>query len=128
MGIIDVISSKYTQVAVYWGNPISDGEGGHSFDSPIELSVRWEEMSQIVADSKGNELTSRATVYVNQDLDEEGMLFFGTLNDLDSDEVRPKSLSKAYYIRRFERSPILGSTNQFLRKAYLTPSLSFGSM
>ena len=101
--------------------------GGHTFDSPIELAVRWEEMSQLVTDNKGEAITSRAVVYVKQDLDEQGMLYLGELADLNSDgESDPKSVDGAYYIKRFEKSPVLGSATEFLRKAYLTPSLSFG--
>jgi hypothetical protein len=84
-------------------------------------------MSQLVADNKGDAITSRACVYVKEDLDEEGMLYLGTLDDLNSDtELDPKSVDGAYFIKRFEKSPVLGSTTEFLRKAYLTPSLSFG--
>jgi len=135
MGIIDVLSKRYVQVCVYWGSPQNDGEGGFTFDEPIELFCRWEAMDQIVSDKKGNTITSRAVVYVNQDLVEEGMLFLGTLDDLydtyntdnsAGDIPHPKSIDNAYFIKRFQKTPSLGSTSDYLRKAYLTPSLSFG--
>jgi hypothetical protein len=127
MGITSILSARYTQVAVYWGSPVDDGMGGYTFSSPIEIPYRWEEMSQLVADNKGDAITSRACIYVTQDLDEEGMLYLGSLDDLNSDtELDPKSVDGAYFIKRFEKSPALGSTTEFLRKAYLTPSLSFG--
>jgi hypothetical protein len=84
-------------------------------------------MHQIITDAKGTEMTSRALVFLTQDVDEEGMLFLGTLDDLDSaDEENPMSVNEAYIIKRFQKTPALGSTTVFLRKAYLTPSLSFG--
>jgi hypothetical protein len=128
MGIEQYIARMCTEVAVYWGAPQNDGEGGMTFDTPIEIACRYEAMDQVVSDSKGNQLTSRAVVYVTQDVDEEGMLYFGSLDDLDSDEVQPRKVSGAYCIKRFEKHPALGSSTEFLRKAYLTPSLSFGSM
>lgn len=185
MSIIDVITDQCVQVAVYWGSPNEDGFGGKVFSDPVEILCRWEAMNQIVTDSKGVEFTSRAVVYCLQDLDEEGYLYLGTLQDLEglegiyteytdgttflrkgvrngifvvdkkltalgfdgvedtdwemltgvvvsteltplADANAPISLEGAYIIKRFEKTPALGSTTEFLRKAYLTPSLSFG--
>jgi hypothetical protein len=127
MGIGEFIANNCPQTAVYWGNPVSDQEGGYTFDSPIEIACRWEEMEQVVSGKDGNSISSRALVFVLQDLDEEGMLFLGTLDDLDSDQEHdPKSIEGINYIKRFQKTPALNSTTVFLRKAYLTPSLSFG--
>jgi len=122
-----MITQNCPQICVYWGNPQNDGRGGFTFDAPVELACRWEGITQIVADKFGNEITSRALVFVLQDVDEEGMLYLGTLDDLDSvDKENPKQVEGAYIIKRFQKTPALGSTSVFLRKAYLTPSLSFG--
>jgi hypothetical protein len=126
MGFEQVLNRMCKQVCVYWSSPVNDGEGGFTFDTPVELAVRWEEMDQLMSDAKGESFTSRAVVYVLEDLDVDGMLYLGELADLNSDtELDPKSVEGAYYIKRFEKSPSVGG-NQFLRKAYLTPSLSFG--
>jgi hypothetical protein len=136
MGFEEVIARQYKQKCVYWGNPVNDGHGGFTFDNPIEINCRWEDMQQIVSDKYGNEITSRAVVYVPQDLDEEGMLYLGTLESLyeldgDSDSSsggvdNPRDIDKTYIIKRFKKTPALGSTTNFLRAAFLTPSLSFG--
>jgi hypothetical protein len=127
MSITDFIIRTCTQTAVYWGTPVNDGQGGKTFADPVEIYCRWEEIMQIVSDSKGNEITSRALVYLTQDVDEDGMLYLGTLDDLDSaQEADPMGTQGAYTIKRFEKLPALGSTTEFLRKAYLTPQLSFG--
>ena len=129
MSIETFLARTCTQLCVYWGSPVNDGTGGFTFADPVELKCRWEETEQIVADKEGNTITSRALVYLLQDVDEEGMLYFGTLNNLDSDqEDNPISIEGAYYIKRFQKTPALGSTTAFLRKAFLTPSLSFGGM
>jgi hypothetical protein len=127
------------QIAIYWGNPQNDGHGGYTYDDPIEIACRWEGITQIVSDKNGEEVTSRALVFVLQDVEEEGMLYLGSFDDFytDSDSwfdedssgdysiPHPKTIEGAYIIKRFQKTPdIKGRT--FLRKAYLTPSLSFG--
>ena len=127
MGIISVLERQYKQDAVYWGNPQSDGSGGFTFDDPVEIKCRWEDIKQIVTDKKGNEIASRAVIYVKQDLDEEGMIYLGTLDDLTSAmEIDPKEVENAFIIKRFAKVPSLHSSTEFVRAAYLTPSLSFG--
>jgi hypothetical protein len=130
-----MLTRQCKQICVYWGSPVNDGYGGFTFPHPVEIKCRWEDMHQIVTDNKGNELTSRALVFVLQDVDEEGYLYLGTLESLydnyatDSsvgEIVNPKDIPEAFIIKRFQKTPAMGSTTQFLRKAYLTPSLSFG--
>jgi hypothetical protein len=81
----------------------------------------------------GNQISSRAIAYVLQDLDVEGVLYLGTLESLYDDYNlessadtldNPKEFDKAYIIKKFEKSPVLGSTTLFYRKAWLTPLLT----
>lgn len=121
MSIQDVINRMCTQTAVYWGNPRNDGQGGFTFDAAIEINCRWEDSNEVVVGNTGNTFSAKSVVYPTVDLVEEGMLFLGTLNDLDSTEiVSPMSLENAYLIKRFDKLLALGSTTEFLRKAYLT--------
>lgn len=127
MSIATLMARQCTQTCVYWGNPREDGEGGHIFDDPVELKCRWEDIQQVVRDTQGNMVTSRAVVYLLQDVDEQGMLYLGTLDDIDSaDYDNPKNVDGAFYIMRFSKTPNLGSTSDFLRVVFLTVSLSFG--
>jgi hypothetical protein len=72
-------------------------------------------------------------VFVTQDVQEEGMLYLGTLDDLYDLYAEssgggiddPMSIVGAYIIKRFQKTPTLDGSG-YLRKAYLTPSLSFG--
>jgi hypothetical protein len=132
MSIQESIENNCLDKAVYWGNPINDGRNFFTFNDAIEISCRWEDISQIVTDNKGKEITSRALVFVLQDLDVEGYLYHGTLEELyDSAEssadaiADPKNIDGTYIIKRFQKVPSLDGEG-FLRKAYLTPSLSFG--
>ena len=134
MGIQESIANNCNDVCVYWGDPTEDGYGGKTFSEPLERACRWENINQVVVDSKGAEITSRALVFVTEDVQEEGMLFHGTLEDLydlnasessDGAVNNPMTIDGAYIIKRFQKTPSLGGEG-FLRKAYLTPSLSFG--
>jgi len=132
MGIGSMLIRNCNDVAVYWSVTGDDGYGKKIFAEPYEIACRWEEMQQVIVDDKGNQLTSRAVVYTLQDVDEEGMLYHGLLEDLydngesEGDISNPMEIDSAYIIKRFRKVPSLHSTSEFLRTAYLTPSLSFG--
>ena len=123
MGMEGFISRLCVQTAVYWGSPTNDGYGGKTFADPVEISCRWENIIQNidrVGARLGEEVVSEAQVYVTEDVEEMGYLYLGDLDDLDSDEeADPKTIEKAYPIRKFEKIPAIRSTNEFLRKAYL---------
>jgi len=131
MSLMSIIESRYVQTAVYWANPVNDGYSNITFDKPVEIACRWEDKEQVLGTQVGGEVTggvllSRSIVFVKQDMQEEEYLFLGTLADLDLDSVGyidPKEVDKAYVIKRFEKTPALGSTTVFLRKAFLTPFL-----
>lgn len=127
MSITTFLEKTCNQTAVYWGNPVNDGEGGFVFDIPIEIKCRWEERNEIFVAPNGDEAVAKSVVFVLQDIDQNGYLYLGTLDELyDSFESslggldNPKEIENAQIIRRFDKTPALGSTTEFLRKAYLT--------
>ena len=135
MGIQTFIARRCNQTAVYWGSPVNTGAGRKkTYAEPVEIDCRWEDSAQLISDDKGNEITSRAVIFVTQDVDEQGMLYLGeleTLYDLVGESSGgglddPQAIANVYTIRRFEKVPSINDPTQFLRKAYLTPSLSFG--
>ena len=73
-----------------------------------------------MVDKDGKEIVSNAFVYVLQDLDDNGMLFHGTLADLNSgEEGDPTTITKAYEIKRFYKIPSLSRAGDFYRKAFM---------
>lgn len=106
------------QTAVYWGDPKNDGFGGRTFDAPVEISVRWEETSELFIDASGQEARSRAVVYVAQDVDIGGYLYLASLDDLSSALEGPMQIEKAYEIRGFAKIPSI-KADKFMRKAWL---------
>jgi hypothetical protein len=126
MSIIDTIIKNCTQTAVYWGNPVNDGYGGFTYDVPVEIDCRWEDKNEIFVASDGDEVVAKSVVYVIQAVENEGCLYLGTLDSImDSLEssgslINPIGMLNVYRIRRVDRVPKLGSTTEFLRKAFLT--------
>jgi len=125
MGIANIIERNLDQTAVYWGNPVNDGYGDKTFDSPVEIQCRWEDRNEVFVAPNGDELIAKSIVYISQDVDEEGCLWLGTLDALyESDSagvtIDPKDVEGAAIIKRFDKTPVLGSNSKFLRKVYLS--------
>ena len=131
MSFTTLLNRACKQTCIYWSSPNEDGYGGQVWATPIEIACRWEDKEQLIRQDDGIEISSRAIVYVLQDVDLEGMMYLGTLDDLyDISESsagalsNPKEFDKTYVIKKFEKSPALGSTTDFVRKVWLTPLLT----
>jgi hypothetical protein len=119
MSITTFLQRTCTQTAVYWASPVEDGYGGKTFDDPEEIKCRWESSTNLIQKGNGEEIVCNAEVYVLEDLDEQGWLYLGELDDLDSNPDNPMEVSGAREIQKFEKLPTLGSTTEFLRKVIL---------
>jgi len=114
------LQSVCVQTAVYWGTPTPDGYGGFTFADPIEVKCRWDDKTQMVVDFKGKEVVSKAQLIVLDDLDLQGLLYLGSLDDLDStEETDPSTVEGAYEIIRIEKNPEFASTTDFIRQVFL---------
>ena len=108
------------QTAVYWGAGQPDGFGGTTYPDPVEISCRWDDVTELVRDSAGEEVASKAEVLVLQDLEVGGFLYLGQLSEIDSSNYdSPGSVDGAFEIIRFDKNPSLGSSTEFCRVAYL---------
>lgn len=107
------------QYAVWW--PLAsveyDDYGQPIPTSPVEIKVRWEDVSEEFLDDKGTLQISRAKVYVDRDIKVGGVLMLGEL-DSGVDEDNPKENENAWEIRRVEKLPNL-KVSEFLRTVYL---------
>lgn len=129
MSIESFIKKVCVQTAVYWGNPVPDGYGGMLFDDPVEIKVRWEDKTKVISTQAGQEVTSRSEVLTPLDLDYEGYLFLGTLDDVNDPnqawnemhgiKLNPATVQGAYQIVRVDKTPMVMSTKIFVRKVYL---------
>ena len=132
MGIETFITRICKQTAVYWASPVADGYGGYTFSDPEEIYCRWVEEQQMFQSDDGSQLVSKAIVHVLEDVDMNGVLYLGTLSDLeDLYNASEGDSSSEWYdpyqidtglciIKKFTKTPALRSTSDFVRKAYLT--------
>lgn len=126
-GIEKVVAKFCVETAVYWGNPQNDGYGGFSFDDPVEILCRWENKIElnigwVSTGHPGNIELSKASVLVTQDLDLNGVLWKGTLDELEAqygEDVKPITIKDAYAIHRFDKIPMVFKTDEFVRTAWL---------
>ena len=111
-----MLNRQLQQTAVYWASPTSDGYGTMTYDDPVEIKCRWQNKMRVIQTGNGEAIVCQSEVWVLEDLDEQGMLYLGELDDLDSNELPPDSASE---IKIIEKTPAMGSTTVFLRKVFL---------
>lgn len=118
MGIDKFIEKVCVQPVVWWQFDGSSGFGGPSFKDPVQIKTRWTDEKQVIQDDEGNEIISNAWVLLTQDVSLQDYLYLGTLTDIGS-EPDPLKVDGAYQIKRFEKVPMIFSTEIFVRKAFL---------
>jgi hypothetical protein len=113
------LSRNRRQTAVYWANPVNPGDGSQTFDTPVEVDVRWEERQELFTDAEGVERVSNAVVFVGSDMVVDEYLFLGELTDLaSSEEADPNSVANTQKIRGFRKIPDIRN-KYFERKVFL---------
>lgn len=118
--VLEKLVKKFAvQTAVYWAKPTNSGDGGMTFSNPMEIKVRWDEEEVITKDSFGNEFKSKAKIMTNEELDFNGWLFLGTLDDLPTISSNPYSITGAYEIKLRKKIPMVKKTDDFLRLYFL---------
>lgn len=121
------IKKVCVQTAVYWGNPKPDGMGGTEYDDPVEVKVRWDDVTEVIKDGQGKDINSRAKILTPVDFQEQGYLFLGRLEDIPEEAwltyrgatIHPNQIPGAFEIISFEKIPMIMSTTVFVRIAYL---------
>jgi len=111
------INKYLDQKAVYWATPVSDGLGGHTFTTAVEIDVRWEDKQILFVDIDKREVLSTAIVYSVTDYTIGGYFYLGTLSSL-SDSTNPKTIDGAREIRNVSKVPSVNNLTT-LRKYIL---------
>jgi len=75
------------QVATYWGSPLPNGVGGYTYAGPTIIKCRWEDKIEEITSPQGGPITSRATVYLDQEVAIDGYLYLGESEASDPTEV-----------------------------------------
>ena len=107
------ITRNLKGIVTYWAPGVNDGFGGVTFPTSVDIKARWEDKAELFIDASGNEVTSKAKVYLVSDVALKGYLFNGKSTVSD-----PTTISDAREIRAFRRMPNLRNT-KFERLAML---------
>lgn len=94
-----------TETLTRWVRGTPDGFGGFSSWTKSNIKGRWEQRTELFVDPAGNQVMSRAVVYVDTDVSLGDYLFQG--NSTGSD---PANVSDAYEVRDFKKVSTLGGS------------------
>ena len=104
----------YTQLATYWGAPTLDGYGTRTFSAPQTLYTRWEDRTDLLIQFEGEEIPSKARVFVLQDVEVGGYLALGD----QTASASPIPVDSAHMIKVYDKTPSLDGS-EFTRKVML---------
>lgn len=105
---------EYKDTVTYWGAPVASGYGGTAYAAPIELKARWEDRNDEISTPSGDQIITRSTVFVKQDVEVGGYLYLGSSVDAD-----PLVVAGAQMIRAFIKIPDIRSV-EYERRALCT--------
>ena len=115
MGLLDTIFTY--DVAIYWAPQATRSSFGRvAYDEPIEIEVRWQASTEVIKDKNGAEVVTSAKIYVDRDLEEQGMLKHDSLESTTEDD--PHEETGARQIIKFDKLPNIKHT-KYLRTAYV---------
>jgi len=120
MGLLEFIDKVSVQTAVYWANPVNDGTGGYTYDAPVEILCRWDDIAEKYISRTGEELISSAQILTNETLVEGSWLWLGSLTGLTTAEkANPMLVARAYPIKKVSTTPLFKSTTKFVKGVIL---------
>lgn len=109
------------QTVVYWETDSTDVFGNTSWEAGIEIKARWEEQAEDVLNADGENVVSKAVVYVDgdQDIVMDGVMFLGVKSSLTTAQIPdPDRVANAYRIIAVRNSPELRNRRS-LKKLWL---------
>lgn len=121
-----IIDTMRKADAVYWpviknelGGIISDANGNPRFDIARQIKVYWMQSSELLDVGGGQAKMSKGRVYTGEDIDEGGMMFLGTLDDVPPGRIdSPREIQKASQVIRFDKVATIKG-DQWVRVAYV---------
>ena len=111
---------RFPQKATYWDIGTRNGFGGLDYPEPEVINVRWEDKPSLFISASGEEIQAKAVVYSEKELNVEGYLYLGELDEsLEAAErMNPLPLTDAFKIMAFSVIPnIRASRHEY--KAWL---------
>jgi len=110
-----LIQRMLGQVAVYWvPTGKKDDHGRPLWSDPIEIFCRWDNVTEQFMDKNGDLAVSNAKVYVDREVDNDGVLWLSSATRKDPpgtalgelrDDANPFAQDHAFFIRRRDDFP-----------------------
>lgn len=120
-----LIKKMLKQKAVYWENTgIPDPFGRPTYKAPVLIRCRWEEISEVITDAAGAQMTTRARAYTEIDIVFQSALMLApkgfALASLPNptDPYNNAAIGQTWEVRRFDKFPTRKATH-FLRTAFM---------
>lgn len=110
MAVESFIKRKAKQTAVYWAASGKNVQAKKTYTTGVEIKCVWIQDRELMVKDEGKETVSKATVYVNQDLTEQGMLYLGTLDDLTSAQKSDPTKVKKAHVEELLKRVLLGGS------------------
>ena len=108
------LTRNHNQTVTHWAaTETLDSFGAPGWDSPIELSARWEDRSEELTNMKGEEILARSVVFLGIDVSVGDYLFLGVSAGTD-----PTTIKGAFKVKDFRKIPQIRGED-FERTAYL---------
>lgn len=102
--------------AVYWARTTRNG-ARWNYAEPVEISVRWEDVTELHESETGEKWMSSATVYVDRDMNMGDYIYNGVLTDI-TDSTIPRNNTGSREVKKFSKLPTL-RYNEYLLTVYL---------
>lgn len=109
---MSLIVTMRQQKAVWWKRLTPNEEGEFTYDAPVEIDCRWEDVAQEFMNSKGQKEMSKATVYVDRLMEVGDRLKEGAIDS--NTTVSPLTDNDAFEIQRFDKMPNRRNTETLL--------------
>lgn len=107
------VTRNLKQDVTYWSPSSFDQFGNQVWGTPAVIKGRWEDRTDLFIIETGEEVRSRARVYLNSDVVVGGYLFLGVSSSTD-----PGTVTGAREIRDFRKIPTI-TADLFERRALL---------
>lgn len=101
----------------HWPVTGTDGFGGFTFGTPVEIKGRWEGKAELFKNADNEEVVSQVVAYFNVDLDIGDFLALG-LHAAVADPTTLSGSSRAYRIQQFGKTTDLRNL-MAVRKVFL---------
>ena len=116
---MSLLTGALNQSAVYWSFKSKDGFGALTFNTAVEIKVRWQDVSKLFLDKTGKQTVSQSIIYTDEEIGLDDYLLLGTLTSLTAaQKLDPFLIANAFPVKGKDKSWDLAGS-EFVMKVYL---------